>query len=74
MAGEQPDQEPVFSNTCYSYVNGDSAMHVANVYRFDDVKKAMIKQKGGGLSKAPNQQEAEYARAWARNIWADTLT
>jgi sulfide dehydrogenase [flavocytochrome c] flavoprotein subunit len=74
MAGEQPDQEPVFSNTCYSYVNGDSAMHVANVYRFDDVKKAMIKQKGGGLSKAPNAREAEYARAWARNIWADTLT
>lgn len=74
MAGQQPDQQPVFSNTCYSYVNGEAAMHVANVYRFDETKKAMIKQKGGGLSKAPNAEEAEYARAWARNIWADTLT
>ncbi len=74
MAGQQPDQTPVFSNTCYSYVNGESAMHVAAVYRYDAEKKAMMKQKGGGLSKAPNAEEAEYARAWAQNIWADTLT
>jgi len=27
----------------------------------------------GGLSVAANELEAQYAMAWARNIWADML-
>lgn len=73
MLGQEIDQTPVFSNTCYSFVNGQEAMHVAAMYRYDTEKKAMLKQ-SGGLSEAPNATEAEYAQNWANNIWADTLT
>ncbi len=74
MAGEAPDSMPVFANTCYSYVTDKSAMHVANVYRYDPVKKIMISAEGGGVSAAPSEQEGGYAAAWAQNIWSDTLT
>ncbi len=69
-----PDPAPVFANTCYSYVNAKMAMHVANVYRFDDIKKVMVSAEGGGVSEAPSEIEGSYAETWARNIWSDTLT
>jgi len=74
MAGAVPDPTPVFANTCYSYVTDKSAMHVANVYRYDAVKKIMISAEGGGVSLAPIEQEGVYAGAWANNIWSDILT
>jgi NADPH-dependent 2,4-dienoyl-CoA reductase/sulfur reductase-like enzyme len=74
MAGQAPDPEPVFANTCYSYVTDKSAMHVANVYRYDAVKKIMVPAEGGGVSASPSEKEGAYAVAWAQNIWADTLT
>ena len=74
MAGFAPDAMPVFANTCYSYVTDKSAMHVANVYRYDTVKKIMVSAEGGGVSASPSEQEGVYAAAWAQNIWADTLT
>jgi len=74
MAGAAPDQTPVFANTCYSYVSDKSAMHVANVYRYDPVKKIMVSADGGGVSAAPSEQEGSFAAAWASNIWSDTLT
>lgn len=74
MAGAIPDPSPVFANTCYSYVDDISAMHVANVYRYDPVKKIMVSAEGGGVSAAPSEQEAAYAEAWAHNIWSDILT
>lgn len=74
MAGAVPDPLPVFANTCYSYVSDKSAMHVANVYRYDAVKKIMISAEGGGVSPAPSEQEGAYAGAWANNIWSDILT
>lgn len=73
LADRQPDPLPVFANTCYSYVDDNEAMHVANVYRFDPVKKDMVSAEGGGLSDRPSQQEAVDARAWAKNIWHDML-
>ncbi len=49
-------------------------MHVASVHRYDAAKKTMLTVEGsGGLSSAANELEAQYAHAWARNIWADTL-
>ncbi|WP_370691044.1 FCSD flavin-binding domain-containing protein [Hydrogenophaga sp.] len=30
-------------------------------------------QGAGGLSTAANALEGQYAKAWARNVWADTL-
>jgi len=74
MAGAEPDPAPVFANTCYSYVSDKSAMHVANVYRYDAAKKIMVSAEGGGVSAAPSEQEGVYAGAWAHNIWSDILT
>jgi NADPH-dependent 2,4-dienoyl-CoA reductase/sulfur reductase-like enzyme len=74
MSGNTPDPTPVFANTCYSYVNDKQAMHVANVYRYDEGKKIMVAAEGGGVSQAPSEQEGQYASAWAANIWSDVLT
>lgn len=74
LRGEAPDPEPVFANTCYSFVSDDAAMHVANVYRYDAAKELMVTMEGGGLSEAASTLEGTYALSWARNIWSDTLT
>ena len=74
MAGAAPDPSPVFANTCYSYVNDRWAMHVANVYRYDEVKKIMVSAEGGGVSASPSEQEGVFASSWASNIWTDVLT
>ncbi len=74
MSGLTPDPAPVFANTCYSYVNDKQAIHVANVYRFDEAKKIMVAADGGGVSTSPSDQEGDYAKAWAANIWSDVLT
>lgn len=73
LADARPDPLPVFANTCYSYVDDTSAMHVANVYRYDAEKKDMISAEGGGLSAHPSKEEGADARSWAKNIWNDTL-
>jgi cytochrome c553 len=69
-----PNPAPVFSNTCYSFVDGKRAMHIANVYRYDAGKKIMVSEQGGGVSASPSEQEGKYANAWASNIWSDVLT
>lgn len=74
MHDRMPDPSPVFANTCYSFVDGQRAMHVANVYRYDEGKKIMVSAKGGGVSAKPSEQEGKYANAWATNIWSDVLT
>jgi sulfide dehydrogenase [flavocytochrome c] flavoprotein subunit len=74
LAGEAPDPQPVFANTCYSFVSDSMAMHVANVYRYDASKKMMISAEGGGVSDRPSEQEGHYAQWWAKNIWSDVLT
>ena len=74
MQGRMPDPAPVFANTCYSYVNDKQAIHVANVYRYDDAKKIMVATDGGGVSTSPSALEGDYAKAWAANIWSDVLT
>lgn len=74
MSGEQPDPLPVFANTCYSFIDDQQAIHVANVYRYDPAKKVMVSAEGGGVSTAASAQEGQYAFAWANNIWSDVLT
>ena len=74
MQQRVPDQNPVFANTCYSYVDDKQAMHVANVYRYDETKKIMVSAEGGGVSLKPSELEGQYASAWATNIWSDVLT
>lgn len=73
MAGQAPDPAPAFANTCYSFVSNQSAMHVANFYRYDEAKKIMVSVEGG-VSLAPTVEEGALAVDWANNIWSDTLT
>jgi len=70
---ELPEQQPVFSNTCYSFVNGEKAGHVAAVYRYDKNSQDMLPHPSGGVSETASEQEGHYAQDWAENIWADTL-
>lgn len=68
-----PEQQPIFSNTCYSFVDGEQAGHVAAVYRYDKDSKDMLPHPSGGVSETATKEEGRYAEAWAENIWADTL-
>ncbi len=70
---ELPEQQPVFSNTCYSFVDGEKAGHVAAVYRYDKNSQDMLPHPSGGVSETASEQEGHYAQGWAENIWADTL-
>ncbi|MBH2018040.1 MAG: FAD-dependent oxidoreductase [Burkholderiales bacterium] len=75
LTGRQPNPEPVYNNVCYSFVSDTEAVHVASVHRYDAGKKTMLPVPGaGGLSGAASEREGHHAMAWARNIWADTLT
>jgi sulfide dehydrogenase [flavocytochrome c] flavoprotein chain len=74
ISGNAPDPGPVFANTCYSYIDDKTAMHVANVYRYDAADKIMKPAEGGGISAYASIQEAQEAKFWALNIWADVLT
>lgn len=71
--GRQPDPAPVLTSTCYSASTDRAAFHVATVFRYNPEDKGMDAQPGGGVSSEESEQEIEYMRGWARNIWADTL-
>ncbi|MBX3610862.1 MAG: FAD-dependent oxidoreductase [Hydrogenophaga sp.] len=74
LSGQPPLSMPIYANTCYSFVTGEDAMHVASVHRYDAEKHTMLPVQGsGGVSVAASELEGRYAMAWARNIWADTL-
>ena len=74
LTGQQPNDAPVYNNTCYSFVSDEDVVHVSSVHRYDAEKKTMLTVAGsGGVSSAANELEGRYALAWARNIWADTL-
>lgn len=74
LKGQPVNADTMMMNTCYSFVSGDSAMHVASVHRYDPAQKIIAPVKGsGGISSAASSAEAAYAWGWARNIWADAL-
>ncbi len=74
IKGEPVNQQPMLMNTCYSFVSGKSAMHVASVHYYDAGQKTFVPVKGaGGVSAQASEAEANYAWGWARNIWADSL-
>ena len=74
LKGQPVSTTPVVMNTCYSFVTGREAMHVASVHQYDDKDKTFKTVPGsGGVSVAANQIEARYALSWAENIWADSL-
>jgi sulfite dehydrogenase len=74
LKGEPVSATPVVMNTCYSFVSGREAMHIASVHQYDAKDKTFKAVAGaGGVSAAASQVEARYALSWAENIWADSL-
>jgi sulfite dehydrogenase len=74
LKGEPVHQEPAIMNTCYSFVDGRSAMHVTSIHQYDKAQKTLVPVKGaGGVSTASSEIEGGYALGWARNIWGDAL-
>jgi len=74
LKGESVSRNPVIMNTCYSMVDGRSAMHVTSIHKYDAGQKTLVPVKGaGGVSPKATELEGTYAWGWARNIWADSL-
>ena len=75
LTGDAVSQSPMVANTCYSFIDDKTVVHVASVHRYDAAQKTMLAVAGaGGLSPDANALEGVYANSWARNIWADMLT
>ena len=74
IRGRPVNPHPVMVNTCYSFVDAKSAVHVASVHVYDAEHRTMVPVKGaGGLSDKPSTAEGNYAWGWARNIWGEAL-
>lgn len=74
LKGEAVNPAPEMANTCYSFVTPDEAVHVATVHRYDAAEKTMKPVPGAGsLSTAASAREAGLARAWADELWADSV-
>lgn len=66
--------DPIYSNTCFSFISDNLAMHVASVHRFDSEENTMLPVEGsGGVSATSTELEGEQALSWSKAIWADTL-
>ena len=74
IKGQPVNTQPMMINTCYSFVDDKSVVHVASVHAYDAAQKTMTVVKGAaGVSDKANELEGTYAMGWARNIWADAL-
>ena len=74
LAGQTPNQNPIYNNTCYSFVSADEVVHVSSVHAYNASGKTMTVVAGaGGVSVAASPLEGAYAFGWAQNIWADSL-
>jgi sulfite dehydrogenase len=75
IKGQPVFQNPAIMNTCYSMVDGRSAMHVTSIHKYDPAQKTLVSVKGaGGVSSKADELEGTYAWGWAKNIWADALS
>ena len=74
LQGLEINPQPMLSNVCMSWVDEAQAIHVASVHEYVPAQKTFRVVGGsGGVSDARSELEGAYARAWASNIWADTL-
>ncbi|AKM32732.2 flavocytochrome C [Pandoraea faecigallinarum] len=74
LSGRAVNPEPLYSNTCYTFVSATEAMHVASVHRYDASKRTMMPVPGtGGASPRATRDEFALGLAWAQGIWADML-
>ena len=74
LRGWDINPAPMLVNTCYSFIDNQSAVHISSVHEYVLTEKTYRLVPGaGGLSAAASELEAVYALNWAQNIWADTL-
>ncbi len=74
LAGWDLNAQPMLTNTCYSFVDGQRVVHVASVHEYVAAEKTYKPVAGsGGLSVGPTELEGQYAWNWARTIWQDML-
>ncbi|MEO6748152.1 MAG: NAD(P)/FAD-dependent oxidoreductase [Casimicrobiaceae bacterium] len=74
MSGAPVEAAPVMANACYSFMSAGLAAHVASVHRYDAAQRTFLPVQGaGGVSPAITALEAQYGRAWAQNIRADSF-
>jgi NADPH-dependent 2,4-dienoyl-CoA reductase/sulfur reductase-like enzyme len=74
LAGWEINPAPMLTNTCYSFVDDRTVVHVASVHAYVAAEQTFRPVAGsGGLSAAPTELEGRYAWSWARTIWADSL-
>ena len=74
LNGWELDPAPMLTNTCYSFVDAQRVVHVSSVHAYVAAEHTFKPVAGsGGLSPAPNEQEAAYAFGWAKTIWTDML-
>ena len=75
LSGWDVNPAPMLTNTCYSFIDSKSVVHVASVHEYVAAEKTFKTVAGsGGVSVAPTELEGVYALSWASNIWADTLS
>ena len=67
------NNNPMLSNTCYSFVDNLNVGHVAAVYAYNREKKQMEIVPGSSGNSFANSGEKIFAESWAENIWADML-
>ena len=74
LTGLEVDPQPMLTNVCMSFVDESQVIHVASVHEYVPAQKTFRTVAGsGGVSDMRSELEGRYARAWARNIWADML-
>lgn len=60
LTGYVPDASPLYTNTYYSFVTPDEAMHVATVHRCNTTEHTMVTVPGiSGLSSVPSPTEGK---------------
>ena len=75
LNGWEVNPHPMITNVCMSFVDETHVIHVASVHEYVTTEKTFRTIGGsGGVSDARNELEGVYAQAWAKNIWADSLT
>ena len=69
------DPAPFLTNTCYSFLDDQTALHIASVHQYDPLEKTYkVVPQSSGVSLRPSAEEGRQAKDWAQHIWADMLS
>ncbi len=81
LHGKDPNEEPLWINTCYSLITANHGISVAMVYKYDNGKIIKVKGAGGVTrtdlkgrkAKKLHFLEARFGRDWYESITEDTF-